>query len=159
MILRTGHRRAMDIQETIAFLKNAESGRIATVSENGMPHVVPVNHVYDDGHIYFHCALKGRKLDDIAGNPKVCFEADSLDGFTFDVKTSCKCSTYYHSVIAYGTARIVTDPVEKVSILGLIMEKYTHGEYKLGFPEKEVEHTAVVAIEIEEISGKKHEKK
>jgi len=58
-----------------AILARAEYGTLATVNEDGYPYAVPMNFVYFGGNVYFHCALEGQKLDNIANEPRVCFSA------------------------------------------------------------------------------------
>ncbi|NLB53024.1 MAG: hypothetical protein GX808_08820 [Syntrophomonadaceae bacterium] len=57
--------------EAIELLKAGEYGVLSSVSENGYAYGVPLNYVYFDNSIYFHCAAEGRKLDDIKKNDKV----------------------------------------------------------------------------------------
>jgi nitroimidazol reductase NimA-like FMN-containing flavoprotein (pyridoxamine 5'-phosphate oxidase superfamily) len=59
--------------EMIEILSTAEYGILSTVHENGWPYGVPVNFLYRDGNIYFHSALTGHKLNNIAFNQKVYF--------------------------------------------------------------------------------------
>src|SRR5262249_12435132 len=46
-------------------------GRVATAGPTGMPHVVPVCHILLDGKIYFASAIEGRKMDNLAANPRI----------------------------------------------------------------------------------------
>lgn len=58
-------------------LARCELGRLAVVID-GRPDIFPVNHVVDGPRVLFRTAL-GSKLDDIAANPEVAFEADLHD--------------------------------------------------------------------------------
>ena len=51
-----------DIMEVLA---SAEYGILSTVSADGMPYGTPVNFVYADDAIYFHCATEGHKLSNL----------------------------------------------------------------------------------------------
>jgi len=62
-------------EEIESLLKEAEIGRLGTCVD-GEPYVVPLSFAYHDGKIVFHCAKRGKKLDNIAKNPQVCFEVD-----------------------------------------------------------------------------------
>ena len=66
--------RGMDLDAITDLLNRAPVGRVATVSTDGTPYVVPVNFAFEGDRIYFHCALEGMKLDYISANPKVGFE-------------------------------------------------------------------------------------
>ena len=65
-----------DRGEIEAVLREAEVGRLGTCS-GGEPYVVPLQFAYHDGRVVFHCARRGKKLENIARNPRVCFEVDS----------------------------------------------------------------------------------
>jgi nitroimidazol reductase NimA-like FMN-containing flavoprotein (pyridoxamine 5'-phosphate oxidase superfamily) len=75
-------------------------------SSSKEPCVVPLNFVYYDGRIFFHCAKEGKKLDNIKNNQKVCFEVDELTGIK-DAEKSCDFGAYYRSVIVFGETRII----------------------------------------------------
>jgi nitroimidazol reductase NimA-like FMN-containing flavoprotein (pyridoxamine 5'-phosphate oxidase superfamily) len=55
-------------------LRRADVLHLAMTGAEG-PYVVPVNFGYDGEHIWIHCAEEGRKLDLLAADPRVCFEA------------------------------------------------------------------------------------
>jgi nitroimidazol reductase NimA-like FMN-containing flavoprotein (pyridoxamine 5'-phosphate oxidase superfamily) len=50
--------------------------RVATVGKAGVPHVVPVCHVLDDGKIYFATGRSGRKILNLRANPRVAVVVD-----------------------------------------------------------------------------------
>ena len=47
------------------------------LSAGGQPYVVPLCFGYEDGFLYFHAALEGRKMDMIKNNDRVCVEFDT----------------------------------------------------------------------------------
>jgi nitroimidazol reductase NimA-like FMN-containing flavoprotein (pyridoxamine 5'-phosphate oxidase superfamily) len=51
-------------------------GRVATAGPTGMPHVVPVCHVLLDDKIYFASAIEGRKMENLAANPRLSIVFD-----------------------------------------------------------------------------------
>ena len=51
--------------EAINLLTKCEYGVLSTVGNDGQPYGVPLNYTYKDNCIYFHCALKGHKIDNI----------------------------------------------------------------------------------------------
>ena len=57
--------RALSVAEAEALLRRATSGVLSLHGDDGYPYGVPVSHVYQDGHIWFHCAVEGHKLDAI----------------------------------------------------------------------------------------------
>src|SRR2546430_8497734 len=68
--------------EEIAYLQSQRLGRLATVSEKGQPHVVPVGFRYnpeqDTIDIGGHDFAKRKKVTDVQANPKVAFVVDHL---------------------------------------------------------------------------------
>ncbi len=131
-------------------LHRAELLHLAMTGPDG-PYVVPVNFGYDgDGRIYIHCALEGRKLDVIAQDPRVCFEA------SVDVRvvpsTGCGWTTRFRSVVGFGTAALVTDEGEKVHALGTVISHYSGAPETV--PPAKAKGVAVLRIDIESMAGK-----
>lgn len=131
-------------------------GRLATVSANGIPYVIPVHFAYDNENkkIYIHGLIRGQKIDNITANPNVCFEADHFDTFIMPPENSpCDVNTQYQSVIVTGTAKLLEDEKEKTDALNLIVEKYT--PLLAGMPfGNAIKATAVIEITVNEITGK-----
>ena len=152
------HKRSMDEQGILGLLARADIGQAAMVDANGSPYVIPVCFVYDDGRIYFHCAKSGKKLDCLRSNSAVCFSAFEVLGLGVKAEEPCNSWTYYHSLVANGSAHIIEDREQKIRALRLLSEKYAKGPVA-EMPASSVERTCVVEILIEEISGKKNEKK
>ena len=142
-----------DEMETI--LRECEAGSLATVCSDGAPYVVPLNYVYHDGRIYFHGALKGKKLDNIANEPRVCFEVHILERIVRSPR-SAAFGVRYCSVIIHGQARQVTDPEAKMDALMALTAKYANGDPFDPPTEQDIAITAVVEIEIEGMTGKRN---
>jgi nitroimidazol reductase NimA-like FMN-containing flavoprotein (pyridoxamine 5'-phosphate oxidase superfamily) len=143
----------MDLDAITFLLNKAQVGRVATISPDGMPYIVPVNFAFEGDRIYFHCALQGMKLDYIKANPNVGFEADELLELYTTPGKPCGCTSYYRSVIARGRAAIVTDREKKRHALWLLVYKYA-GSSDGEMPEDIVDRTCIVEIVVDEISGK-----
>lgn len=129
--MRRRHCEITDPVELKAVLAAALIGRMATNGSDGYPYVTPVNFVYDRGRIYFHCALKGEKLDNIARDPRVCFEVD-LPLATIDLDAipdggACKLHQFYHSVVIRGEARVLPDGELKAAALNALVAKHEPG--------------------------------
>ncbi len=150
-------KRNMDEAGIVELLNRAEVGQLGTVDSDGKPYVVPVCYVFADGRIYFHCALTGKKLDNIKANPSVCFSVYEVLGMGVSPDKPCKSWTYFRSAVATGKARIL-DGDEKLRPLRHLAEKFAHGPVA-DMPDDSVGRTCVVEIMIDEVSGKKNEKK
>ncbi|MCL5677625.1 MAG: pyridoxamine 5'-phosphate oxidase family protein [Firmicutes bacterium] len=132
-------------------LAAASVGRIGTVTPDGTPYVVPMHFVYTEGKVYLHSFPRGSKLENLAANPRVCFEVDEYLGVVPKDK-ACDYTTSYRSVVAFGRARVLDDPRRALDVLRLITAKYGPGAP----PPSEQDLKGVVAIEItiDELTGK-----
>jgi hypothetical protein len=144
----------MSEEDARRFLADKTEGRLATCSKAGQPYITPLNYVYFEGKLYFHCKLAGRKLDNIAENNRVCFEASEVAKITISDGRPCACATRYSSVLAFGTARIISGNAEKTALLNVLVGRYAAGMPFQPVEEKDAASCAVVEIHIEEISGK-----
>jgi nitroimidazol reductase NimA-like FMN-containing flavoprotein (pyridoxamine 5'-phosphate oxidase superfamily) len=144
----------MSENDACEFLAGQAEGRLATCNGAGEPYITPLNYLYREGKLYFHSRLIGKKLDNIAGNSRVCFEASAVEKITVSNDRPCACSTRYTSVLAFGAARLISDDAEKTVLLNLLVEKYAGGKPFEPVQEKHAADCAVVEIRIDEISGK-----
>lgn len=139
----------MSMDENIRILENGSTGVLAVLGDMGYPYTVPLNYVYADNKIYFHCARAGHKLDAMRGCDKVSFCVIDMDEVVKET-----LSTDYRSVIVFGRARELQDRGEVIAALRMIGEKYDVNRANM---EKELADPGlpvVIAIEIEHISGK-----
>src|SRR5262249_7655051 len=60
----------------VTFLERARVVRVATADPHGVPHVVPVCPVLDQGRLYFGTGKDGRKITNLRANPRVTLVAD-----------------------------------------------------------------------------------
>jgi nitroimidazol reductase NimA-like FMN-containing flavoprotein (pyridoxamine 5'-phosphate oxidase superfamily) len=64
-------------EEQEAFLKKNQKCALATLDQNGFPHVVAMNYVYRDGAFYMTSYGKAQKVVNIRRNPKVGLMVES----------------------------------------------------------------------------------
>lgn len=135
-------------------LHSCHVGRLGTIGKDGYPRIKPLNFVYLDGKIYFHSAKEGEKIDDIRRDSRVIFEIDEPMGYVKSDLNPCSAKYLYRSLLIKGKAAIVRDENERLHALRSLMEKYQpEGGYGKFQPEK-LAITAVVRIDIEEVTGK-----
>lgn len=128
-------------------------GRLATSGRDNIPYITPVNYTYTNNAIYIHCALKGRKLDNIAENPNVCFEI-SAPGNLYISEKACGFSMRYWSILVSGKAELVGGIEEKRQAFDAIMRKYAP-QFEFTDPtDDDLSKVNVIKINIESISGK-----
>lgn len=126
-------------------------------SDGNEVYIVPLSFGYDPERqiFYFHSAKEGRKIELIRQNGRAGFELDCghrlLPG-----KAACGYSYAYRSVIGTGRISLVEDPAERERALELILEHYT-GRSGWAFDEHSVQAAAVIRLEVEKLSCKKHD--
>jgi nitroimidazol reductase NimA-like FMN-containing flavoprotein (pyridoxamine 5'-phosphate oxidase superfamily) len=136
------------------FLK-AEVGRLGTFSPNGFPYVLPMHFVYFNHTIYLHGLPKGKKIDNIKFDSKVCFEIDEMLSLLYEgVENPCDVNTAFNSIIVQGNALLVDDYEEKKMALSKIVEKFTPHLSNNELPQKMITATAVIRIDILKCVGR-----
>ena len=139
-------------EESIAILQNGTTGTLAVLGDDDYPYAVPINYFYEDNKIYFHGAKAGHKIDAIKKHNKVSFCVVAQD----DIITE-KFTTYFKSVIAFGTARIIEDDAEKRSAIEKLTVKFTPDQTEQKRSEaieKEFPALGMVEMTIEHMTGK-----
>ncbi len=137
--------------ETISLFKSEPDGVLSVIGDDGYPYGVPVNFVYQNGKIWFHCAKEGHKLDAIKNNDKVCFTVvDKRDVVPEEY------TTYYTSAIAFGRAHIIENREEALSAHYTLCQKFYshHDEEFRAEVEKAFDRMYMVQIDVEYITGK-----
>jgi nitroimidazol reductase NimA-like FMN-containing flavoprotein (pyridoxamine 5'-phosphate oxidase superfamily) len=142
--------RLLEEARAVEILREGEYGFLSMATDEG-GYGVPINYAVCGNIIYFHCAPEGRKMQAVMKNPSVSFCVVGHKRIVAEEFT-----TEYESVIASGVARVVESDEERRQALRLIVEKYSpeHLEQGLQAIERSVHRTAVVAIEVERLTGK-----
>jgi PPOX class probable F420-dependent enzyme len=132
----------VDVTAARRRLAEARVARLATVSESGAPHLVPVVFALDGDTVYFAVDAKPKRtphlqrLRNIAANPAVSLLADHYE----------EDWTRLWWVRVDGTAREVDDAAQTAHALDLLAHKYP--QYRDARPPG-----PVVAISIESMTG------
>lgn len=100
-------------------LEQGTSGVLAAAGDDGSPYAVPLSYVYTGGHILFHCAREGYKLDAVRRCDKVSFCVIGQDLVVPEEYT-----TRYRSVIVFGRVREVTDEAGRRAAALALARKY-----------------------------------
>lgn len=136
--------------KVIEILNSCTNGVLSLVDSDGEPYGVPISYVYDgDGHIYFHCALTGHKIN--------CINSDSRCSFCVvaqDLIMPEKFTTYFRSVIVTGEIHMVTDADEIQRGLLLLGQKYSPGVDPTDEIARCRKHIAVLRLDIAKATGK-----
>lgn len=138
-------------KECIDILQRQNVGTLALAENGDYPYALPLNYVYYNGKIYFHCAITGHKIDIIKKQNKASFCIIDEDTVVPE-----KYTTFYRSVIVFGKAEIVEDDAEKMAALKELSYKYISKDDKAHL--KEINgawnRTCVFSLSIDYLSGK-----
>jgi len=121
------------------------------LSDDNSPYIVPLCFGYEDKVLYFHGSQKGKKIDIIKKNPRVCFEFDTNTEIV-KAEDACHWSMKYRSVIGFGKAVLLKDKEEKRKALNIIMGQYSDGTFQ--FDDAILKKLGVIKVEIESMTGK-----
>ena len=147
-------------EKIIEFLGSQQTGRIASIDENGFPQIIPMNFVFINDTVYMHSHIRGEKLDNIRRNQKAGFEVDRslefLPSYFSDPTDASLADTLYISVVIKGNASIVSNKEEKTIALNGMMKKYQpEGGYEPIKPNMDVlKGVEVIKIIPESLRGK-----
>ena len=110
-------------------LKRGTAGVLAVAGDDGYPYAVPLSYVYDAEHsaLYFHSALSGHKMDALKRNGKASFCVVDKDSVVPKQYT-----TYFRSVIVFGTVHILEDAQEKYYAIEALAKKYAPDDSREG---------------------------
>ena len=141
-------KKLMNEKDSYTILENGSYGVLGTLSDNGYPYTVPLNYVYYQNKIYFHCAKTGHKLDNIKKHEKVSFTVVGNESII-----EKEFTTKYKSVTLFGVAKIIEPSRE---ILMELVKKYSKNFVNLGreVVDKDFLTAAIVEITINHITGK-----
>ncbi|MFG1868164.1 bifunctional pyridoxamine 5'-phosphate oxidase family protein/GNAT family N-acetyltransferase [Micromonospora arborensis] len=121
---------------------------------DGQPRVLPTLHVRIGDTLYLHGSTGSRPLLAARGDGlPVCVAVTLLDGLVY-ARSQFHHSANYRSVVALGTARLVTDEQEKLAMLTALVEKVGAGRSTDTRPpsRRELAETAVLALPLREVS-------
>jgi uncharacterized protein len=147
-------------EEMEKILVRSRIGRLATLGSDGFPYITPLNYVWYNGAVYFHCAHQGEKIDNIKRDARVCFEVDiplAYLGLEYDRnRPACRVHQFYHCVIIRGRAEFVEDLREKTEALNALVRVHEEGGSfdEIHAATKEVGLCTVIAVRVEHISAK-----
>ncbi len=103
------------IKKSVArMLERERVCRVATVGTGGVPHVVPVCHVFDDGKIYFGTGKDAQKARNLQTRPRI---AMIVDFYTDDWDA-------LRGVMVQGSARLIARGSRFRRIRSLLYKKY-----------------------------------
>ncbi|SCF38105.1 Nitroimidazol reductase NimA, pyridoxamine 5'-phosphate oxidase superfamily [Micromonospora purpureochromogenes] len=122
---------------------------------DGEPRLLPTLHVRIGDTLYLHGSTGSRPLLAARGDDglRICVTVTLLDGLVY-ARSQFHHSANYRSVVAHGTAHLVTDDAEKSRMLTALVEKVAAGRSADSRPpsRRELAETAVLALPLREVS-------
>ena len=145
-------KQALPRQACDQVLQRGTAGVLALLGDGGYPYAVPLSYVYDGEKLYFHCAKAGHKLDAIRAQPKASFCVIDQDQIV-----PAEYTTYFRSVIAFGTVRILEDEQAKRAAIEKLAVKYAPADSAANRAraiEREWAPLCMLEMTIDHLSGK-----
>ena len=112
-------------EECVHILKEEKRGVLSLIGEEGWPYGIPLDHWYceEDGHLYFHGAKEGHKIDALRAEDRVSYCVMD-QGFRKEGEWALNIS----SVVVFGRMRPVEDPEQARRICEALCRKFTDDE-------------------------------
>jgi nitroimidazol reductase NimA-like FMN-containing flavoprotein (pyridoxamine 5'-phosphate oxidase superfamily) len=134
-----------------------DAGFLASVGfcVDGQPFVIPTLYGRDGERLYLHGSAASRMLRELETGIPACATVTIVDGLVLS-RSAFDHSMNYRSVVAFGRARRVMDPEQKIKSLRVISEHLIAGRWAevRGPSDKELKATTVLEFSIEEASSK-----
>ncbi len=143
-----------------ALLERVQVCRVAS-SWDGFPFVNPTTFVYRPAthDIVYHSNIVGRVRANVERDDRVCFEASEV-GRLLPSNDPLELGMQYRSVIAFGRARVLSDPDEARAALYDLTRRYfprlRPGVEARPIPDAHLARTSVYALSVERWSGKEN---
>jgi RimJ/RimL family protein N-acetyltransferase/nitroimidazol reductase NimA-like FMN-containing flavoprotein (pyridoxamine 5'-phosphate oxidase superfamily) len=121
---------------------------------DGQPRILPMLQVRVGDTVYLHGSSGGRLGMTARGQGvAICLSVTLLDGLVYG-RSQFHHSANYRSLVAFGTARPVTDDIEKRMAMTALVEKAGRGRASDSRPptKRELAETAVLALPLAEVS-------
>ena len=146
-------RQQLPSEAAVGVLEKGTNGVLSLIDSDGEPYGVPVSYVFDrDGYIYFHSAIQGHKIDCIRAEPRCSFCVVDQDHIV-----PGEFTTYFRSVILFGTIRVLEDDEEKRSAIEKLTLKYapeSSPERRAAAIDREWDRLCMWEFQVEHMSGK-----
>lgn len=157
--MRRSDREITDLKDIYRIIRKCDVCRLA-LNDDGYPYILPLNFGvgFDKGKItlYFHSALEGRKVQLMERDNRASFEMDCGHALQY-FEDRGYCTYAYESVMGRGRITILDDD-EKMDALKKLMNQYHPGE-DAGFNTAAIPRTLVYKLEVEEVTGKRKNRK
>jgi nitroimidazol reductase NimA-like FMN-containing flavoprotein (pyridoxamine 5'-phosphate oxidase superfamily) len=124
-------------------------------STSGQPFVIPMLYARDGDALLLHGSIASRLTQQLGDGIEACISVTIVDGLVL-ARSHFHHSANYRSVVAFGRARTIIEPAEKVAALAHFVEAMLPGRAaEARAPDKnELAATSVLRFDIVDISAK-----
>jgi nitroimidazol reductase NimA-like FMN-containing flavoprotein (pyridoxamine 5'-phosphate oxidase superfamily) len=149
------HDRGFYDHETVHRLLDAAALCHVAYVVDGQPYCTPTLFWREGTRLYWHGSSASRMLRNLSEGQPACLTVTHFDSLVL-ARCGFNHSADYRSVMAFGQARLVTDPEEKRRALVMMVDRFfPHRTAGLRqSTEQEIKATAVIVMEIESASAK-----
>jgi nitroimidazol reductase NimA-like FMN-containing flavoprotein (pyridoxamine 5'-phosphate oxidase superfamily) len=153
--LRRRHERGSFDKATVYGILDA--GMVAHIAYviDGQPFCTPTGYWREGDALYWHGSSASRMIRSQSDGVPVCVTVTHLDAIV-QARSGFHHSVNYRSVLAFGKARLVTDPEEKLRAMDNYIDRLFPGRSKEIRPAnaQEIKATSFIVMEIEEAAAK-----
>jgi uncharacterized protein len=153
-VVREANRAVYDRERIYKILDEAFVCHVGFAVE-GQPYVIPTMFARLGDAIYFHGSAASRMLRGAGSGLPVCVTVTLLDGLIL-ARSVFNHSMNYRSVVALGTATLISEPAEKWEALHAFTEKLIPGRWQDARQpnERELKATSILKLALTEVSAK-----
>jgi nitroimidazol reductase NimA-like FMN-containing flavoprotein (pyridoxamine 5'-phosphate oxidase superfamily) len=153
-VKRRNDRGAYDHATIHALLDAAMLCHVAYVVD-GQPFCTPTFFWREGSTLYWHGSSASRMLRNLSEGESACVTVTHLDSLVL-ARSGFNHSADYRSVMAFGKAKLVEDPIEKERALVMMVDRLFPGRTAIlrQSTQQEIKATAVIAMKIERASAK-----
>ena len=151
--MRRKDREVKDIYGIREIIRECDCCRLA-FPHGKSAYIVPLSFGYneEENAFYFHGAAEGKKMDLVRQIGYAGFEMDTAHGLK-EADQACGYSFRYRSVVGEGPSRVGEEVEEKKKGLNCSMG-HMSGKDGWAYPEAMLKRTAVLRLDVEQMSGK-----
>ncbi len=153
-ITRHDERGSYDRDTAYAILDEGLVAHVGVDTGSGVM-VIPMTYARLGDELILHGAVASRWLSSFANGRPISVCVTLLDGLVL-AKSAFSHSMNYRSVVAYGEARVVSEPDRKMAAFKALLDHLVPGRWEDSRQpdEKEIQATTVLAMPIDEASVK-----
>lgn len=145
------HAQQLSFEECEQILIEAKRGVLSVQGDGGYPYGIPMNHLYLDGKLYFHCGREGHKLDALRRSVKASFCVID-EGRTEPGDWALR----FQSVVVFGQVREVEDEKEIERLCRILSGKFTDDQAYVDREIREsLRHTRCLELSVDHMTGKR----